>query len=193
MARNKEFIPAERLEKAMEVFWQKGYYATSMKDLVKAMSLNPGSIYGAYGDKLQLFLAGLKMYCDMSENGYRAAGISATSPLAAIKAVIHKAVQRSFIEDRACMVVRSSFELAQTEPEVLKLLKAHNLVLVSILSDWITEAQAEGAISGTKDPRTMAAFITANFAGIWQLQLIHHDRKLLDAMEKTLTDTLFST
>ncbi len=57
MARPKEFVPEEAIEKAMEVFWRKEYEATSVEDLVSAMHINRGSLYDTFGDKRKLFLA----------------------------------------------------------------------------------------------------------------------------------------
>ena len=45
MSRPKEFNPDDAVEKAMQVFWHKGYEATSMEDLLTAMDLNRGSLY----------------------------------------------------------------------------------------------------------------------------------------------------
>ena len=56
MPRPKEFSPDDAIEKAMQVFWHKGYEATSMEDLLTAMDLNRGSLYDTFGDKRQLFL-----------------------------------------------------------------------------------------------------------------------------------------
>ena len=52
-----------RIEKAMQVFWHKGYEATSMEDLLSAMDLNRGSLYDTFGDKRQLFLKVVDRYC----------------------------------------------------------------------------------------------------------------------------------
>ncbi len=62
MARKKEFDPEERMEKARDLFWEKGYNATSMEDLVQTMGLNRGSIYDTYGDKHSLYLQCLGNY-----------------------------------------------------------------------------------------------------------------------------------
>ncbi len=56
MGRHFEFNRDETLSKAMSVFWQKGYKATSMKDLVDEMGIQPGSIYNTFGDKHSLFI-----------------------------------------------------------------------------------------------------------------------------------------
>ena len=63
MARPKEFNPDDAIEKAMQVFWHKGYESTSMEDLLIAMDLNRGSLYDTFGDKRQLFLKVVDRYC----------------------------------------------------------------------------------------------------------------------------------
>jgi TetR/AcrR family transcriptional repressor of nem operon len=62
MARPREFDEHQVIESLMTVFWNKGYEATTMQDLVKASGLLKGSLYGAFGDKQALYLASLKHY-----------------------------------------------------------------------------------------------------------------------------------
>jgi TetR/AcrR family transcriptional repressor of nem operon len=62
MARAKAFNEDDVLDKAVEVFWAKGYEATSMQDLVNAMGIQRGSLYAAFGSKQQLFLRSLDRY-----------------------------------------------------------------------------------------------------------------------------------
>jgi AcrR family transcriptional regulator len=62
MARPRGFDELEVLENLMKVFWDKGYEATSMQDLVKASGLLKGSLYGAFGDKQTIYLTALKHY-----------------------------------------------------------------------------------------------------------------------------------
>ncbi|MEO6684473.1 MAG: helix-turn-helix domain-containing protein, partial [Dyadobacter sp.] len=78
MARKKEFDPEERMEKARDLFWEKGYNATSMEDLVQTMGLNRGSIYDTYGDKHSLYLQCLGNYAaeKLKEHKEAASGTS---------------------------------------------------------------------------------------------------------------------
>ncbi len=69
MARPKEFNHDEVLEKAMQVFWAKGYECTSMQNLVDAMGINRGSLYATFGDKHSLHLATLDRYYRYQING----------------------------------------------------------------------------------------------------------------------------
>lgn len=52
----------EKLYLAMRLFWQKGYTATSIQDLVDALNINRFSVYNTFGDKQSLFLAALAYY-----------------------------------------------------------------------------------------------------------------------------------
>src|SRR5438067_11446548 len=63
MPSQKEFNPDDAIEMAMQVFWHKGYEATSMEDLLNAMDLNRGSLYDTFGNKRQLFLKAMDRYC----------------------------------------------------------------------------------------------------------------------------------
>ena len=60
--RPRSFDREVALGAAMEVFWKKGYEATSIHDLTEAMGINPPSLYAAFGDKEQLYLAAVEHY-----------------------------------------------------------------------------------------------------------------------------------
>jgi TetR/AcrR family transcriptional repressor of nem operon len=62
MARPREFDEDRVIEALTRVFWEKGYEATSMQDLVKATGLLKGSLYGAFGDKKVLYMKALAHY-----------------------------------------------------------------------------------------------------------------------------------
>lgn len=62
MARKKEYIEAEVIEKAMQLFWYNGYESTSMQMLEKEMGINKFSIYSSFGSKQGVFLESLKCY-----------------------------------------------------------------------------------------------------------------------------------
>ncbi|MBC8755754.1 TetR/AcrR family transcriptional regulator [Kordia sp. YSTF-M3] len=62
MARQKQYIEAEVIEKAMGLFWRNGYENTSMQMLEKEMGINKFSIYASFGSKHGVFLESLKSY-----------------------------------------------------------------------------------------------------------------------------------
>src|SRR5262245_46633865 len=66
MAGIKQFDRHEDLDRAMAVFWERGYEATSIQELLQAMGINRGSLYATFGNKQQLFLAVLEHYAAQS-------------------------------------------------------------------------------------------------------------------------------
>lgn len=60
--RPRSFDRAQALDRAMEVFWEKGFESTSISDLTAVMGINPPSLYAAFGDKERLFLEAVERY-----------------------------------------------------------------------------------------------------------------------------------
>lgn len=190
MARNKAFDPEERLQKARDLFWEKGYHATSMQDLVEAMQLNRASIYDTYGDKHGLFLQCLGSYAKHKQEEYKAAAAGAASPIDAVEAIIRKALERTLQEGKACMVVKSSFELAAADKEVNNVLQNDGARLTDILEVLLKKAQSAGEISKQRDVNMLANYIIANFSGLWQTYIISQNKKLVTQMAEFLVEVV---
>jgi AcrR family transcriptional regulator len=65
IGRPRTFDEKEALLAAMNVFWAKGYDGASLKDLTKAMGISGPSLYGAFGDKRELYLRTIDHYADV--------------------------------------------------------------------------------------------------------------------------------
>lgn len=186
MARNKEFDPSERLATARNLFWKKGYHATSMQDLVSTMKVNRGGLYGTYGDKHQLFMSSLDSYAKETHEAYQSATVGETSPLKSIELIIKKAITRSFEEDKVCMAVKSAFELAPFDQEVKALLIKQFNDQVAVFETLLIKAQQAGEISSEKDAAQLARFIVGSFAGFWQMQNLFNNSQMVQQMSKIL-------
>ncbi|KAA2238763.1 TetR/AcrR family transcriptional regulator [Chitinophaga agrisoli] len=190
MARSKAFDPGERLEKARDLFWEKGYHATSMQDLVEAMRLNRGSIYDTYGDKHALFMQCLTNYGADTLEDYKAAAVDAPSPIKAVECIIRRAMDRAIEEGKACMVVKSSFELAEGDKEVHSVLKKDGARLIKVCEELLAKAQAAGEIPAERDTVMLANFIVASFTGLWQTNIISNNKKLVRQMADFLIEVV---
>lgn len=190
MARNKAFEPEERLEKAKCLFWQKGYNATSMQDLVDTMGLNRGSIYDTYGDKHTLFLQCLRSYTAGMFEDYRHVAGESKSPIKAVEKIIRKAAVRTIEEQRTCLGVKSTFELASADEEVHAILKENTTSLTALLKDLLKKAQKAEEISSKRDIGMLASFIVSSFTGFWQFYLVYGDGELVQQQAEFLIKSI---
>lgn len=190
MARSKAFEPEERLEKAKCLFWQKGYNATSMQDLVNTMGLNRGSIYDTWGDKHSLFVQCLRSYTEGTFDDYKSIAGETKSPIKAVEKIIKKAALRTVEEGQTCMGVKSTFELASVDEEVHAILKDNTTKLVALLRDLLKKAQKAEEISSKREPEMLANFIVSNFTGFWQFYLVYSDGELVQQQAEFLIKSI---
>ena len=179
MARNKAFDPQERLEKAQELFREKGYSATSMQDLVEGMQLNRASIYDTYGDKYALFQQCLQNYAKDKLSGFQQCCKNDCSPLAAIEHIMRKTLS-SCQEGKTCLMVKTSFELASMDEGIREMVQQEAKQSIGILQELLENAQEIGEISREKDPATLAQFLYASFSSLWMMDVLFNDKRMLD-------------
>lgn len=177
MARPKEFDYDEKLTIARNLFWQKGYNATSMNDLELAMKVNRSSMYQTYGTKHDLFLKSLKSYIQKIDEQYNRAAAQGNDPFESIKNVIYSVVEAA-TKDANCLFTKSIFELALSDEEVRGILQKHALKAVVFFEELIIKAQQIGRISKDQKPKILAHFIISGLAGINYNQILFQNKNL---------------
>lgn len=126
MARPREFDHEEVLQKAMEVFWEKGYEGTSVQDLVERAEVNRFSLYATFQNKHQLFLSALDHYRDhmvsrlLGEVECSSEGFSAIRDY--LQALVDLSPEHGFM---GCLMVNSATEVAPHDPESKERIAAH--------------------------------------------------------------------
>lgn len=183
MARDKEFIPEEKIAKALDVFWEKGYNATSMQDLVEAMQINRSSLYNYFGDKHNLFLECLRTYGYLSAQDYESVlAHKDLTPLETLEKIIDVYVMGTICDYKCCMGIKSSFELAGDDNEVRRIIKQASDRTIGIFTDLLRRAQEQGEISADKDPVVLAHIIFNGFCGWKQSYIQFEDADLVKNM-----------
>lgn len=182
MPRNKEFDYNEKLEIVRNLFWEKGYHATSMKDIEHAMQLSITSIYNAYGNKHKLFLECLGNYAQMKTVQYQRAVKYEGSPFAVLSDVVHDVVNQTIKDRKACLIVRTIFELGDSDKEVSKLITANAKVLEGIFKDLIEKAKMAKEIKGDVVPEVVARFILSSFSGFHKHYVLSGSKKEVEQM-----------
>jgi TetR/AcrR family transcriptional repressor of nem operon len=167
MPRPKEFIPDEALEKAMQVFWHKGYEATSMEDLLEAMDLNRGSLYDTFGDKRQLFLKVIDRYCH-GFVGEKFSMLDQPGPaLPTLRRFIHGMIEGGLADPqrRGCLIANTIMELSPHEKEIAGTLRLILTMAEDAFFRVLARAKQQGELNDDQDPRTLARFFTTMMQG----------------------------
>lgn len=167
MARTKEFDPDAALQAAMELFWAKGYEATSVADLVEHLGIGRGSLYATFGDKHQLYLAALRRYQETQPPVVEL--LSQPGPvLPAIRALVERYAEEAACdtERRGCMLVNAATERLPADRQVARVVEAGWDTLETALTAALIRARAQGELSPDKDPRALARFLLVVLQGI---------------------------
>lgn len=166
MARPKEFDRSDVLEKAMQVFWTKGYARTSVRELVAAMGINRGSLYDTFGDKQALYLTALELYCTGRARPMPT-GSDGESALRVIRRhfeAVAKAGPRA--GKRGCFISNTIAEFSGQDNTISQAARAGVERIEAALTRLVAQAQSAGEIRRDRDPRTLAKFLTSSLNGL---------------------------
>ncbi|WP_295769159.1 TetR/AcrR family transcriptional regulator [uncultured Mucilaginibacter sp.] len=175
MARNVEFDEALAIQKAMEVFWKKGYNATSLRDLTDAMQINSSSLYNTIGDKQELFVRCVQHYTNIRKKDWDQRLASERSPLAVLTDYIHEAVSIIINGEDSCMAVKTAFEVATNDERVKQILAADDQRSNQFLYDLIKKAMDAGEIKNDEDPALLADYFNSTWTGWYESYILHKD------------------
>jgi len=167
MGRHFEFNRDETLSKAMSVFWQKGYKATSMKDLVDEMGIQPGSIYNTFGDKHTLFIESIKHYGEVVTSNTIKVLNDGESPVDNITKFFQDMISRPY--DKRCIgcfVVNSVVELASHDEETAEVVNGILKKIENAFYDCLQKAQELGEISQKSNIKAFASYFASSTHGL---------------------------
>ncbi len=168
MAREKAFDKQEVLCKALNLFWEKGYNATSMQDLIEGLGISRSSLYDTFTDKHNLYLQTLAAYREKATLPLVQLLDNATDIRQVLKKLFASTVRECTASDGAkgCFVSNSAVELAPHDEEIAKIVQEDQNILEDALTRAISKAQQEGQIASTESPRSLARFIHNTLTGL---------------------------
>ncbi|SHF09215.1 TetR/AcrR family transcriptional regulator [Streptoalloteichus hindustanus] len=167
MGRTKQFDPDVALRAAMELFWRKGYEATSMRDLVECLGLGQGSIYGAFGGKRELYLKAVERYVEDARESLVTRLSTPGSPLEAVRGLVRYYAETALsdAERRGCLLTNTAVELPADEGAGRHVESGMEAMEV-LIAATLTRARAAGELPADRDPVALARFLVTLFQGI---------------------------
>lgn len=167
MARPREFDQEVVLRRAMELFWEQGYQATSLDDLVTHLGIGRASLYGTFGSKHELFLDALDLY--IQERATRITNaLSQPGPvLPAVRQVVNGFLSRA--SDPAlpgCLLVNTATELVTSDPDAAERVRQTWQRLEDALAGALTRARGQQELAADADPQATAAFLVVFIQGL---------------------------
>ncbi|WP_030241686.1 TetR/AcrR family transcriptional regulator [Streptomyces sp. NRRL S-350] len=187
MGRPKEFDPDVAVERAMGVFWRKGYAATTPQDLVDEIGIGKGSLYNAFGSKRALFERALMRYRDSQaawlEELLDHPGSAKDRLRGALEALVE--LDLGDPDRRGCMAVNTAAELATSDAGATDAVRKMFARTESALRATVEEGQRTGEIAGGHDAAALAAWLLATVIGMRVLAKTAEDatqlRRVVDA------------
>ena len=165
--RPREFDVDEALDRALRVFWRKGYEGTSLLDLTRAMRINRPSLYAAFGNKEALFRKVLERYAE--------------GPAAYVRAALDEPTARAVAErllggpldlltdprnPRGCLLVQGALACGAAAESVRRELVARRAATEAAVRRRLERARAEGDLPADADPADLARYVMTVLRGM---------------------------
>ena len=192
MARTKEFDTDDVVAKAIDVFWSKGFEATSISDLVEAMGINLGSIYDTFGDKAGLFELVIQRYQIDAPSQRLLDNAETGDPREEIEIFFNALLERSDCPEglRGCLITNSITELAARDTKMAAHFKAGVKRMEDAFFTLIKRGQETGDISPWREARTLARSLLASAQGLIVVSKVEPGKETLADIAATALSLL---
>jgi len=190
MARTREFDEDQVLNAAMQLFWEKGYEATSLSDLTSRMGIQRPSIYSTFGDKKELFEAALRKYNMSRASEVRTKLQSYSSIQEAFANFFADIINDGYTEElnKGCFCINTMVELAPHDEKFEILTREHQMYLTVIFQETIERGIKTGELEVNTDAKALAQSLIVALIGLTVMMKSRPQRSFIDnAIATTLT------
>jgi len=184
MARPREFDEALVLDAAIARFWQRGYEATSVRDLADEMNIAGASLYNAFGDKRTLYERALNRYLDQTLRERIRRLEPSLPPREAIVAFLQEIIKRSLADKqrRGCMLVNSAIESAPHDDKFFDIVAVFLTEVEEFFLRCVSNGQRDGSITKAHSAGDLSKSLLSVLLGIRVLARVRPERKLLEGL-----------
>lgn len=189
MAGKRQFDEAEVLQKTLNLFWEKGYQATSMIDLATATGVQRGSLYNAYGNKKALFIKAFAYY-SVPLLTHIEQSLSTPDLKTALSQYFESLIDRitDNSNSKGCFSTKAIMENSKKDDYITQKLQALLSEIESLIKNRLDIAVNGGELRG--DSQEIAAYLLALSRGLAVLERVHYDKSKMKGIYKTALQLL---
>ena len=190
MPRVKLFNENDVLERAMDIFWKKGYHATSVQDLVNYLGINRASLYDTFGGKKELFDKVFLLYRETNSAGLKQFLFSQDDIKLGLRKLLIKAIEqsKSDIDNKGCFVVNTTIEFIPNDSEMVQVLQDNKAKFERIFYDYLLLGVEKKQISKRKNLKVIASLIYTFYSGLRVVTKVNFNKKqFIESVDALLT------
>ncbi len=180
------------IERAMNLFWQRGYKKTSVEDLIEGAGINRFNLYETFGGKHGLYLKALDKYRDdvflkrMDKIDEHKNGLEGIEEY-------FNSLEEFLIDSKGnftCLMMNSQIELVPKDSKVTKKVSFYFTKMEETFKKALTRAQKTGAIPKDTNISDMAKFLTGSAQGMCVMSKLKNASGFLEAYTRSILKTL---
>ena len=165
--RPREFDVEKALDRALKVFWRKGYEGASLLELTRAMGINRPSLYAAFGSKEGLFRKALDRYAEGPAAYFKAALAEPTARAVAERLLVEAIDALTDPRNpRGCLMVQGALACGEAAESVRRELVSRRLAGEAVLRQRFERAREDGDLPADVDPADLARYVVTVLRGM---------------------------
>lgn len=193
MPRKANITTQNLTDRALGHFWENGFHASSMDDLVKSTGATRHAIYGAFGGKKQMFLACFQRYQDLVVSPAFTQVEQPDATLEQVATYFEAQICRAEetgLPGPGCFVANSATEVAPHDTDVLAKVEEHNARLkLGFLNALRNETPAPHQLSA-EELELLAGVLVVFTNGLWSTSRLTQDGNFLRASTRQFLETI---
>jgi len=188
---NKQFDQDDVLNKALQVFWNNGYEATSMQDLVGSMGINRASMYQTYGNKHSLFMSSLDSYIDSSLKSVAQIIGSGEAPMDSLQHLFENMIKQSIDgEKHGCFINNTAIELGSHDSVIAEKICNFWARMEAIFETQVKQAIDNNELYENANAKQIASLLNVNLQGLMVKTKANPSKENLFSVTQSLFDLI---
>jgi AcrR family transcriptional regulator len=186
IGRPRAFDMEQALDRALEVFWRKGYESATLCDLTAAMGINPPSLYAAFGNKEGLFRKALDRYWSR-RTAFWDEALAKPSAREVAETLLRGTAR--FLSDpchpKGCLAVHGALASGGEEDCIRKELEKRRATSQAAIRERLKRAKRDGDLPADADPGALARYLATVIEGMAVQAASGATRKELERVAET--------